>query len=256
MLSAIERAKMCKNCPKDAARLYKINPKFRLVIYIFLFILIKYFIIINLIKIRVIKFNKLRVMAIFYKARCYLICEEGSQCSSKLLNQKDSHNQICRVDIPATISQLKPSTRSWFFRTADYLGYVPLIGSVVGGGRMIAALAMGIISGIGVLITSACGCKSMKNHCVFFCKRAKDEMVRGVIELFPGAAFYVYFELHYAVRTDDNIVLKFGANGKFVHQTHGGRLIYTRGSSRCYQKNTMSSSSQPEDIDAPSTTKH
>ncbi len=120
-----------------------------------------------------------------------------------------------------------PEERSALARYADYVGYIPGIGSAIGVTRVVCGIAMRVFKAIDLLL-----CKAMQklsragslaerswsqlaDTCSFPMRRAVDEMKRGLLEIIPGVSL-VY---HWKQSKDES-------KGKIMSGTACGHYIY------------------------------
>lgn len=112
---------------------------------------------------------------------------------------------------------------------ADRIGYIPLVGNVLGLARIIASLVLGIITGIAsatVFVFNRSGYQD--NIWVYRFNRCMDEFHRGVYEFFPLDLMSrkTYDELLLGAEEDTGTVTRCnGAYGNFAYR-YGAKVHY------------------------------
>jgi len=81
--------------------------------------------------------------------------------------------------------------RSSILRCMDAIGYIPLVGTIVGIARIIGGMAIKIISAIGCAIACCSQSSFYVEKCGFIFTRAGDEIGRGILEVFPLLTYLI-----------------------------------------------------------------
>jgi hypothetical protein len=128
------------------------------------------------------------------------------------------------------VSMQVPSERCKLAYWADKVGYVPLIGTVVGVGRIVCSVVMAIFSLLSALATAlVCRCDLAKK-CLYVVTRSVDEGVRGFVELIPFCSWLSDKQKDKWEKQEGRITEHRGAYGRYVYESppvHGW-IVYSQ----------------------------